>query len=255
MSDEQGRKRAEAIEIAHVPADGRQLRVVFLGNWYCLHTHWDSKRGRKGAAAACRGNECPGRLHDLKTDRKFYAAGKWWERRGQAGVWVPAVIEVTETMWALFPDRDLRGDAYLLTRRRLKPGWDNEIKFLERLDPKKLRDDIDVRAAVSIVYGHVSIEWSPFPSTPPRQVLEVEDADPPATTADAGPHEPAVDTPRPAPETPASTAEIRANLAEAFRSAGKTPGAERPSRQQGGEPGRRYTAEELRERVEGNGRH
>jgi hypothetical protein len=255
MSDEQGRKRAEAIEIAHVPADGRQLRVVFLGNWYCLHTHWDSKRGRKGAAAACRGNECPARLHDLKTDRKFYAAGKWWERRGQAGVWVPAVIEVTETMWALFPDRDLRGDAYLLARRRLKPGWDNEIKFLERLDPSKLRDDIDVRAAVSIVYGHVAIEWSSNPSTPPRQVLEVEDADPPPVAAAVSPPEPAVEAPRPAPAAPASMAAIREGLAEAMRALGRAPGEARPSRQTGGEPGRRLSAEEIRQRVEGNGRH
>jgi len=255
MSEDQGRKRAAAIEIAHVPADGRQLRVVFLSNWYCLHTHWDAKRGRKGAAAACRGNECPTRLHDLKTDRKFYAAGKWWERRGQAGVWVPAVIESTETMWALFPDRDLRGDAYLLRRQRLKPGWDNEIKFLERLDPAKLRDDIDVRAAVSIVYGHVAIEWSPFPSMPPRQVLEVEDAEPPPAEAAKVPPVSVAPTPAANPVPPASAAEMRASLAEAFAQQQGRGAAPRPTRQQGGEPGRRLSAEEIRARVEGNGRH
>ncbi len=176
MNDEQKDSDKVAIEIVHVP-EGRGLTVVLLGPWSMIWTHWQYVKGKKGRGVYCPGDgECSPKLHNGKRFAKFYAATLYAQKNGEAWVWIPAVLEVTETMWTQFPGRDLRGDKFNLARKRVgAAGWENTAQFVERLNTRFLPDSIDVRQAVSILYGHVAIEWASFPTSGPRQEMQVHD--------------------------------------------------------------------------------
>lgn len=153
------------IQIVKVPTAGI-LTVRFLGPILGTLTHW------VGYSVACLGEHCPPKAHNSRQIWKGYAAVEWVKFATRA-VWVPAVLEITENLyWQLGSDNP-RGETWQLTRASVaQKRAECRGKFLQRVEPRTLRCDVEVEPAVFRLYRTRAVVFGAEPPFGDRQQLD-----------------------------------------------------------------------------------
>lgn len=169
------------VGMIHVPTDGT-LTVRFLDGYDGIQTHFVGKRSFHCGGVA----ECLPARHKGPCFWKGYAPVEYWLEAPE-GLWVPAVLEITERLDELLYGRNLQREQWRLARVIGDSKW-KEVsgEFLGR-DDWKIRDQINVDAIVRRVLRSEKLRWGQRPSVPAREYLPPTVAPPPLGTVD--PHE------------------------------------------------------------------
>jgi hypothetical protein len=160
-------RRKVELRVLRVPASGT-IKVRFLGDVQGMHLHWVGK-----SPLPCEGTKCPEKVHRVRAQWCGFAAVENLDN-GPPPEWVPAVLEVTERLQSILPCEGLRGSVYHLFRRP-GPGRHpvNSGDFVDSIDPRPLRTDVDVWRHCARMYQSNDIQWGLQPLFDGPQVLDV----------------------------------------------------------------------------------
>jgi len=167
-----------AVRVLVVPRAAK-LVVAFAGSPVGLLAHWF-----KGRSRPCPGEtECVTSVHRGATT--WYGYAPVYYASADARAWVPAVLEVTESLEETLRHRNLLGEVWTLFR---EPGRKRTLRVAGELNanqgcaPRPLRS-FDVRPTVQRLYHTSQIQFgakNPTPDTLHLPVLRADDAAAPA---------------------------------------------------------------------------
>ena len=168
---------ARPVRVLSVPK-GRMVIACFLGPYRGLLTHWTSKR-----TLPCSGPEkCPPAAHRSRVIWKGYAPVLEWEFVTER--WIPAVLEVTESLEHALFGRKLRGQVWALSRVVERDKGPVVATYSESLTEAELCSTFDVRPVLERFY-HTGELLLDVPNPIPRQVvLDPHEARAPALVAE-----------------------------------------------------------------------
>lgn len=171
--------QARAVRLLSVP-DTHPITVCFLGPYSGLLTHFHGKR-----TLPCLGAEmCPQPIHRNRIIWKGYAPVDQWFQ--ELGLYVPAVLEITEGFEHRLNGRNIRGEVWALSRLERKPNSPVVALFSERLPDQVIRPSFPIRSIVESCYhaGTLLLD-SPNP-IPPAIMMEPVAGTPPKILAEFG---------------------------------------------------------------------
>lgn len=166
------------------------LVVRFLGDYTGILEHWD----RRPPSVPCRGDDCPGKYHSMRTVWKGFAPVETWDEKER--LWIAGVLEITESLEHLLSRERLRGLVWSLffeeTERHHKKVQGFTVPCVET---QPIRDAFDVRPIVCHAYHDQGIRFDVPNPLPPRVCMEAVAGDAPSLPQ-------APDQLRQAPDTP-----------------------------------------------------
>jgi hypothetical protein len=151
------------------------LVVLFLGQIHGLWVHW-----YQGRSVYCPGAEqCPASVHRRKRLWKGYAAVYLWDPK--RALWLPRVLEVTESLGDHLRDREMRGEVWVLGRKDPKARTSAVIgRQLQTRDVSTLRPPFDIRPVLARVFSCDLVVLDADHPRPPVVMLEpARDTPPP----------------------------------------------------------------------------
>jgi hypothetical protein len=138
---------ARQVRILSVP-EQVPVTVCFLGGYRGVSAHWIKKISAKGGkpkwvSHPCLGEmRCPPFIHREKTCWKGYAPVEHWEH--QTKLWIPFVLEITESLEHVLRGRQLRGESWMLSRRLVEGKGPVVGIFSNRLPEEELSPEFDI---------------------------------------------------------------------------------------------------------------
>lgn len=139
------------------------LTVRFLAGYVGMLTHYRAR------TIPCLDEErCPPALHKTRTTWKGYAPVDEWDRTTE--MWVPGVLEITESLEHFLVGRKLRGEVWGLTRKGPQKKDPVLGLFSETMDPGFLPESFDVVAVLKRFYHEEHLVLG-IPNPIPRPVL------------------------------------------------------------------------------------
>jgi hypothetical protein len=165
------------VRILSVPA-ARPVLVAFLGPYRGLLTHWSAKR-----SLACPGaNLCPPATHRQKVVWKGYAPVDEWSF--QLELWLPGVLEITESLEHALAGRKLRGQVWMLSRLQSSERGPVCATYSETLDEAELRPAFSIQPILERFYHSADLLLDVPNPIPPRVLLEPHESRAPRLAGD-----------------------------------------------------------------------
>jgi len=206
------------VRILSVP-NGFPLSIRFLGPYLGLTTHWHS-----GRTHPCLGSErCIPTIHRSRTVWKAYAPVESWEIVTE--LWIPAVLEITESLESHLTGRRLRGETWILSRSASKKVGSVIGVYTETVPEKDLRPAFSIVSILERFYHQKDLQLGTPNPIPPQVFLNAQEGPGPAGLCDLIP--PSPEALKPSPETLATFKQQLGEMKASFGSKG--PNIPKPS--------------------------
>lgn len=218
------RSSSSPVHVLSVP-ENIPVTVRFLAGYQGLDTHW-----RSGRTIPCPGpDECLSSMHKSGIIWKGYAPVEAWEELGR--LWVPFVLEVTESLEEQLRGRDLRGEVWTLFRVQ-KNGRTDPVAgiYCERLAEGKLSPAFDVKPVLLRLFHVSELRLGRANPLPPKIMLEAVAGDAPNLPAELV----EMSTPQNDPEKVKAAADLwRAFKERGYRQPGEPDQGSKPADKNG----------------------
>lgn len=184
-------------------SESKHIRTL-SGAYGGIRTHYVKAR-----SLYCVGEKCPTSVHQTGSYWKGYAPIEWYDLHRQ--MWVPAVLEITESLELDFRGRFKRGQCWLLERLPQTGRTKTPITglWIEDMSDRDLRPAFDITPVLRTLYHVESIALDQKNPTPDRVILEPSMGAPPPGVGE-----------RARQEEPASNeqwAQLRSVMKDAFK--------------------------------------
>jgi hypothetical protein len=164
---------SHTVQVVSVP-ERSPIVVLFLGGYRGLLVHWDRGRNHYCPGAAT----CPPNRHKIRSVWKGYAPVDLWDV--SLSIFLPRVLEVTESLEHSLAGRDLAGEIWALRRGGVRKNKEVEGQWTESRDPASIRPPFPIEPILQCLYHTSAIELGIPNPMPSRTVLEAYLGAPPA---------------------------------------------------------------------------
>jgi hypothetical protein len=154
--------------------EGESHLIRFLAGYAGCIIHYYN-----GAYVPCLGVvDCDPRIHRCRELWRGWAPAQTWEEL--SNLWWPVVLEITEALEEVLRGRQLRGEAWALTRPTVKKKGSPILGvFVDKLEGDKLPRPFDILPILQRAYHMPGIQLGIKNPTPPKLILGPSDLPPP----------------------------------------------------------------------------
>jgi hypothetical protein len=158
------------------PGGSHYVRLLAASYGGCF-THYLKDRGEY-----CAGPGCMFACQKLRKIWRGYGAADYWDDASQ--LWIPTVLELTETLELDFRDKWRRGQVWkiLTPHKQGKKNLGKSAKLLEQLDPGKIPHEFDIVPALLNTFHIFEIDLTHKNPMPPRVLVAATAGAPPGSS-------------------------------------------------------------------------